>query len=492
MKKLFLIFLAVFLGLSAIAQSSKGFELTVKIDGYPKDEQLRLGRYYGDKTLFIPEPNAAVFDEKRSVFVFKRDEPLEGGRYMLISFENTPAELIIDQNQQFSIEMKYPFDATNIANMKFRNSAENQVNADFDAKVRPFYQEFDTYRKEYEALSEEEKKSADALIKKIQTSLENIEKIKTQFMEENPKHLMTAVFRAQKPVEVPEAPDHIPENERQQWRYNYWKDHFFDNFDLTNSLLLFTPLFHTKLIEYLEKVLQPFPDSLKFGIERLIEKTRQAPELFKYTIITTVNRYMQSQIIGYDAICVYLAEKYYLSGDAFWASEASIESFQKYVDRTKPLLIGTCPIEFLCPDTTITSSMTDYPWNSYRSVFSPKNRYTVVIFWEANCGHCKKQMPLLRDLYNAKRKELDFEVFAVGRDHDVDKWKKAIYEYDIAHWVNVNGKASNVKYDDLWDVHNTPTIYILDSQKRIVTKRIEVESIEPLIRDWNARYYDGK
>jgi thiol-disulfide isomerase/thioredoxin len=164
---------------------------------------------------------------------------------------------------------------------------------------------------------------------------------------------------------------------------------------------------------------------------------------------------------------------------------------QKSVDKTKPLLIGNIPAEFKCPDTNITTAMNgDYPFALYRSVFEPKNRYTVVIFWEPSCGHCKKQMPILRDFYNEKRKELDFEVFAVARNTDIDGWKNYIKNTNISDWMNVFGKASTVKYDELWDVHSAPMIYVLDSKKRIVTKRIEAEQIEPFIRNWNALYYN--
>ena len=68
----------------------------------------------------------------------------------------------------------------------------------------------------------------------------------------------------------------------------------------------------------------------------------------------------------------------------------------------------------------------------------------------------------------------------------------ALHIRDIGHWVNVNGMSSNVRYDELWDVNSTPTIYVLDSQKRIVTKRIDVDQIEAFIRNWNAIHYDGK
>jgi thiol-disulfide isomerase/thioredoxin len=428
-----------------------------------------------------------MFDKKRGVFVIKRTEPLEAGMYMLVSHENAPAEFIVEKSQHFRIDMKYPEFGVD---MKFTGSPENQLFVDFNNKIRPLHQEFSELRKQYDALEDKNSPKGKEISEKIQDILKRIEDVRTQFIEDNPKHLMAAVFRAQRDVEVPEAPDDIPENERTHWRYNYFKDNYFGNMDLSDDRLLRTPIFHQRLENYIDKVLSPLPDSLISGIDRLIEQIRNTPELFKYVVWFTTDKFMRSQIVGYDAIWVHLAEKYYLSGDAVWANEQVLENFQNAVNKTKPLLIGSVPAEFMCPDTTITADMTDFPWSSYRSVFSPKNRYTVVIFWEPGCGHCKKQMAALRDFYNEKRKELDFEVFAVCRDKNVDAWKKYIYENNMTHWINVNGKASTIRYDELWDVHSVPTIYVLDSKKRIVTKRIEAEQIEPVIRNWNALHYN--
>jgi thiol-disulfide isomerase/thioredoxin len=477
MKKLFLFAFAIFFGFSGIAKNNTGFELTVKIEGYPEGETVRMGRYYGDQTRYVPD--TAVFDKKRGVFVFKRDEPLEGGMYMLVSHENAPAEFIIDQDQQFRIDMKYPEFG---ADMRFTGSQENQINTDFNNQIRPLHLEFTDLRRQFDAVEDKNSPQAQELATQIQNILKQIEDLRTQFIQDNPKHLMAAVFRAQRDIEVPEAPDDIPEDERNNWRYNYFKDNYFGNMDLSDDRLLRTPIFHQRLTNYLERVLSPHPDSLIAGIDRLIEQIRNTPELFKYVVWYTTDQYMRSQIIGYDAIWVHLAEKYYLSGDAVWASEQVIENFQNHVNRVKPLLIGSVPAEFSCPDKN----------GQWRSVFGATTRYTVVVFWEPNCGHCKRQMAALRDFYNEKRKELDFEVFAVCRISDFEACKKYQVDNNMPDWIVVNGMHSTVKYDELWDVTNVPTIYVLDSQNRIVTKRIEVEQIEPFIRNWNALYYDRK
>ncbi|MCL2028758.1 MAG: DUF4369 domain-containing protein, partial [Bacteroidales bacterium] len=211
MKNIILFAFAAFLGLSADAQSSQGFELNVKIAGYPEDQTVRLGRYYGAQTLLVPD--TATFDQRRGTFVFKRDEPLEKGMYMLVSYENVPAEFIVDESQQFSIDMKYPEFGVD---MKFTGSPENQIYMDFNNQMRPFHQEFSELRKQFDAIEDKNSPEAKALADQIQAILENIENVRNEFMEKNPTHLMTAVFRAQRDVEVPEAQDYIPENERNQ------------------------------------------------------------------------------------------------------------------------------------------------------------------------------------------------------------------------------------------------------------------------------------
>jgi hypothetical protein len=98
-------------------------------------------------------------------------------------------------------------------------------------------------------------------------------------------------------------------------------------------------------------------------------------------------------------------------------------------------------------------------------------------------------MPVLRDFYNNMREELDFEVFAVGRDHDLDVWRAYLRDNDMTHWINVTGTTADLDFVEHWDARTSPLIYVLDSQNRIVTKRIEVEQIEPFIRNWNALHY---
>jgi thiol-disulfide isomerase/thioredoxin len=489
-----LFFVVLILNSYAFAQN---FELSVKVKDYPADSSLKLGRYYQAKTYLV---DSLKYDNKTKSFVLKRDTLFEGGMYMLVSYENSPAEIVIDKNQNFSIEANYS--DHHFSDLKFINSNENTVYQSFNKKNERIYTELDEINKSYKAITEREasekidlSNEKNELIERNKILSAKLEETKRTFMQDYPEHIMTAVFRAQNEIVVPEPPADITEDLSQKiWKYEYYYNHFFDNFDLkTDDRLIRTPVFHNKLQYYIEKVLPPHPDTIKFVIERLIEQTRGNDEYFKYVVWYAVDYYQRSQIVGYDAIWIYLAKKYYLPKadgtpqDAYWASEGTVTNFTNRIATLEPLLIGNIPKEFACPDTNINTSK-----EKFISVFEPskKHRYTVVIIWEPSCGHCRKKVPELRDLYNSLKDSLDFEVYAVGRDHDIEEWKEFIYKNNIQHWVNVCGKTATIDYSKEWDVVTTPTIVVLDDKHRIVTKKIEPDQIPIFIRQWNELRYE--
>lgn len=467
----------------AFSQSKTGFELSVKLKNYPDslNNVLLLGRYYGNNQYIT---DTAQYDAKTKKYVFKSNEPKEGGLYLLISADKRFTEIIIDKDQKFGIETSYPYLSDGIV---FINSPENKLYQDFAEAGKANYIAMDSVQKLYKAAKDS---NNEALVKKLSAEMSDLyakfENHKVNFSKEHSDHLMALIFTAQQEIDVPEAPADIPDSLKQDWRYQYYKTHYFDNIDLCDDRLLRTPIFHQRFENYIDKVLPQHPDSLKYGIEKIIEKTRCSKELFKYTVWYPVDKYQRSEIIGHDAIWVYLAEKYYLSGDAYWTSESIIENFAKRIKRVKPLLIGNTPAEFMCPDTSIGSEK-----ENWVSVFSSPKKYTVVVFWEMSCGHCKKALPKLLDIYHKFGKELDMEVIAINKDTDTEAWKKYIREQNF-DWINLNGKTATMDYNDAWDITSTPTIYVIDRDRRIVTKRIDPEHIEPFIRIWEETHYPAK
>ena len=116
--------------------------------------------------------------------------------------------------------------------------------------------------------------------------------------------------------------------------------------------------------------------------------------------------------------------------------------------------------------------------------------YTLLIFYGHTCGHCKTEIPKIKNtidsLINLK---YDIKTFAVATEFDVSEWKKFIKEQKTESWINVadishddegNPLASS-DWRDKYDIYSTPVVYLLDKEKRILAKRITHQQFAEII-----------
>ncbi|MCK5206730.1 MAG: TlpA family protein disulfide reductase, partial [Cyclobacteriaceae bacterium] len=140
------------------------------------------------------------------------------------------------------------------------------------------------------------------------------------------------------------------------------------------------------------------------------------------------------------------------------------------VSRIKPNLIGKQAPKMVLLDTLLKPA----------SLYSLKSDFTLLYFYDPDCGHCKKKIPVLKDLYHAQLKEKGVKVVAVNIKKDVDKWKKFIRDKDL-DWINLADPnvRSNFRYE--YNIETTPQMYILDVQKKIIAKKLDVEQVADFI-----------
>jgi thiol-disulfide isomerase/thioredoxin len=48
------------------------------------------------------------------------------------------------------------------------------------------------------------------------------------------------------------------------------------------------------------------------------------------------------------------------------------------------------------------------------SLYSLKAPFTVVVFWDPTCGHCKEELPRIDSIYKAKRKAMGVKLYSVN------------------------------------------------------------------------------
>jgi thiol-disulfide isomerase/thioredoxin len=111
-----------------------------------------------------------------------------------------------------------------------------------------------------------------------------------------------------------------------------------------------------------------------------------------------------------------------------------------------------------------------------------KADYTILVFWDVDCGHCQKEIPKLLDAYNELLKEkVNVKVFSVYMQHEGEKYLKYIADNKLP-WINVYDGAHYNNSIEKYDVYSTPVIYILDKNKVIKAKRIDADKVTTIIK----------
>ena len=451
----------VTLGSQIFAQSN-AYTITVKVDKF-KGDVCYLGYPYGDKKYLA---DTAQINEQGE-FVFDGSEPLDGGLYFVYS--PAPASLYFDvvvAESEFSLTTD-TLDV--IASMKSQGSVENQIFFDFQRFMREKQNLGNSLSQKVKSTPDgPEKEALQAQLKSLDAEVKNY---RSSLIAKHPNAFAAKFIRSTITVEVPEAPkDDQGKPIDPNFAFNYYKQHYFDYIDFSDKKMLRTPNFYSKIIDYLEKMTVKHPDSIISSLHVIIEKARANDEVFRYCVQNLTHKYETSNIMGMDAVFVDLAEHYYMSGDAFWADSATIAKITDRVLRIKPNLIGNDAPRMFLLDTDMK------PVDALKT----NSEYTVLYFYDPDCGHCKKKTPVLRDLYHDKLKDLGVAVVAANIKKDMDKWKSYIEEQNL-DWINVADPhmRSNFRYE--YNIETTPQVYIIDAQKKIIAKKLDVEQIEDFI-----------
>ena len=465
MKKILsVIFFAFSLSLLA---APKGYDIKLNIKNLA-NQKVILAFYYGDKQWV---KDTFAFD-KTGVCTIKADTNLTPGIYLAVFpfLGNRYFEFIVNE-QQFELTT----DTTDLAGkMVVKNSLENKL----------FYEDMfflNAKRRESEVLNSQYKTTIDEKAKQqVMDKLKAIDKDVKAKREEviaaHPKTFYAAILKAMKENEIPEPPKDANGkilDSAFQWRY--YKDHYWDNFDFTNDNLLRTPIFHNKLDPYYNRTLIQQADSMILEGDKLLKKMNPKGDLFKYTLVFMLNEMAKTKIMGLDAVYVHLVNNYYAKGLASWVDSTQLFKITDNARRTEPTLIGKKAKNIVLADTSS---------KNYTSLYALPNKYTIVCFYDPDCGHCKKEVPKLNIGYkNLKKMGIDVGFFAVAAAtrEEMQKWKDFIKEFGLDDCYNVGDPDHQNNYRYEWNIQSNPQIYILNKDKVIIGKRLGGDQVEDFI-----------
>lgn len=436
----------------------KNYDISLKVEGIKNDIGV-LAYYYGDKKYI---KDTLKFNDK-CIATIKGEKEIEPGVYLVVlpSMKNKYFEFIINETS-FQIET----DTSDfIGKFKSKNSIENKIFYDDQFMVKKISSKIDSLDKKYKEL-DSTSAEREILRKQIIEKNDLINKSRKEVIKNNSQTLYAKLLKIIQDVEVPEDLD-------TNKILSYYRNAYLNSIDFSDPGLIRTPVIEGKIKRFLDKHTAPAVDSITRACDMIIDRAKVNKEFFQFTVNVLINKYAASNIMGHEGVYVHMAEKYYLSGLADWADEATINKLKKRVIAIKPTLIGKIAPEIIMTDINgKTQSL---------SQFITQYDYTIIAWWNSTCGHCKKEMPKLREVYDSILVKQNVGVFAVSTEHQDDEWKKAIDELNLKSFMHVLDLTNTNPAQAWYDVYSTPQILVIDNKGKILAKKINIEDIPGLI-----------
>ncbi len=504
MKKVYF-WICLFVISSAASFAQSGYDIKINFKGCT-DSTVYLARYFFDQMPIVDSCKRI----KAGKIQFKGTTPLEKGVYFLANQGRNSFyfQFIVDDNQKFSVNL----DQADIASTL--KTADEKQNEQFFSYVRFMTTRNRDLIKTQESMKGKKKEDSVRVVNEKQNLLsQEMQKFDLDFRTKN-KGLFVADLMNLKsekyPTDAPLAKNGRPDS---IYQYYYYKNHFFDGINFKDDRIVYTPFFAEKIKKYYDQLVVQHPDSVIKELDKVLTQCVPGSTMFNTLVGHFTYKYEQNKTMSFDQygksntfekVFIHLADKYIVSGktQGYYSAE-TIAKIKERVDILRNLLPDAKVANLYMIDTVYgkqvlkmgfdtarSSASVTYLYNKnfekltpmYKSLYDVKAKYTVLVFWAADCSHCTTEVPkLYEDLQKLKGK-VDVKVYAVQTKEELfDTWKQFIVEKKLTDFVHVFDPIHLNNLKEQFDITATPVIYLLDKDKRIKGKKLAHDQVVEII-----------
>jgi thiol-disulfide isomerase/thioredoxin len=440
------------------------YDISVKIDGLGCDDELLLANHFGDKQ-YLRDTSECV----NGIATFRGDETLENGVYLVVLPKKNYFEILISQDED---QTKYSFQTDTTLSPKkmvVEGSKENELFFGFNAFAIVQGNKAGKIRRALDTLEEGKTKS------KLESELKEINKSVAQRRDkisQDYSDLFIGKLYGSMTEITPPDDNSVDEENQRKFQYLWLREHFWDEVDLAEDGLVRSPVFHNKLKYYFDTYMPPIADTAIWLGDQLINKIEAAGsrEQYKYTIHFLLGYFENAKFMCFDKALWHIAKNYYCAGKAYWADSAYVSKMCIESSKMESTLCDKVAPDLHMPDSTFRQRI------RMSEIAKP---VTVLVFWDINCGHCKKEMPIISNMYDSMTNE-NIEIYAVYTQGDWEGWKKRL-AMDKFNFINVANAFGEDKFRKKYNIRTTPQIFVLDKDKNIRFKKIGAKDLPKTI-----------
>jgi thiol-disulfide isomerase/thioredoxin len=258
---------------------------------------------------------------------------------------------------------------------------------------------------------------------------------------------------------------YIPESFQDLSTYsNNLKATYFSNIDFSNILLLSSSFIRDRVNGFVFGLSSSTDNNTyKEHIQILVN----ALDKYSNEIKSNQLEMLWQQFVQQDNhdIANYISENYLL--DLAKTTENMV--LEQTITSYKNTSVGS-----IAPDFEITST----PKSLKLSDLKDNDQY-LLIFWSSTCGHCLKELPMVKKLLET---HTNLKVVAFGIEEDASTWNKEIKAYpSFIHSIGLN-KWENPLVKT-YGIAATPTYFVLDTNKTILAKPYDFEALQAYLNE---------
>ncbi|MCI4671249.1 MAG: DUF5106 domain-containing protein [Bacteroidia bacterium] len=254
-----------------------------------------------------------------SAFNFNADSSLKRGLYKFsVPSHNLFMDLIINNDQNFSLKSDT---LELINNMEVTGSEENSF----------FYKNLKEVQKIIPRIVDVQQafikaQGNDEEIARLNDELteisEELQARQGELMSENEELFAVKLMKAGQAPRVPEdLKEQAKKSGDQLLEWNYMRNKYWEQVDFADARLIRTNFMEKKLDTYLDQLTPQKSDSLIQEIDKLVLESKKNQEVFRFVLEHIFNKYTQRRNFGFEQVYVHILDKYYVSGEAFWAQQ---------------------------------------------------------------------------------------------------------------------------------------------------------------------------